>query len=122
MGAMSDGPLTVPPPPPLLSTPLVDPVLIPLALIERWNNLRLDHYLEVRLARNDLDHFFSAFEKCLNAQYESQECLIQYSRGNTAVADQHLQKSRALLSESQNAFRQAFMAIMVSATTPQTLR
>src|ERR1700733_9339789 len=111
-----------PPPPALGDLAQVDPVTIPLSLIEQWTKLRLDHYLEVRLGRNDLDHFYNAFERSLAAHYELQECLVQYSNGNTALANEHIVKSRRLLLESQNSFRQAFMAIIVSAVTPSTLR
>ena len=104
-----------PPPPPLPPAPDVQPVTIPYGIIEKWITLRYDQYLDLKLARADFDNLYSAFDKSLEAQFALQECVILYTQGNSAVANNEMVRARRLLQESQNSFRLFFTAVMASA-------
>jgi len=96
--------------------PLPELISIPTQLIEPWMGIPASQYVDLRLTRQDIDRFYFAFAKCLQAQDALQTCLVDWSNGNTDGANVAMHNSRRLNIESFNEIRQFFIALMASAT------
>jgi len=72
-------------------------------------------YPNVRLTRADWDYLYSAIDKSIIAQARLRDAVVKLSQGQTADAEILLAQQSTLLIESQNAWRQLFVAVMSSA-------
>ncbi|KQU50342.1 hypothetical protein ASG72_17120 [Bosea sp. Leaf344] len=88
---------------------------IPRQLVEPWLHLQSTDYIDVRLTKRDIDKFFFSAVKGLQAQEETHNCIIAWSNGDTAQANEALLRSKRLLIESQNEIRMFLAAIMAGA-------
>lgn len=101
--------------PSLPLTPPPEVYSIPRQIIDRWTGVQPEAYVTINLTRQDLDHLFFGFTKCLQAQGALQACIIEWSHGRIDPANVALSRAQALLTESQNEWRKLFTAIMSSA-------
>ncbi len=113
---MSDG---QPPPTPTAQPPepLPESFNIPAALAENWLSIAPQTKLAVELRRSDLDSFHFSLNRCIEAQYVFQDCMIDHSNGQVEAANTKPRRSQRTLMEAQNALRQFMAAVMASAAT-----
>lgn len=96
-------------------TPLPESYFIPRPAIDHWLAIPVDAYIQGSLTRRDWDKFFESYDKMLQAQFVFQESMVAYTNGNLDAANVDYNRARALLVESQNAFRMMFTSLMMSA-------
>jgi len=100
---------TLPPP------ELPDAYIIPRAAVDEWLSIAPEAYVDAQITRHDWDKLFESYENGLKAQYEFQEAMVAYTNGDTASANEKYHRSRKMLIDSQNAFRQMFTSLILSA-------
>jgi len=76
-------------------------------------------YLEIQITKRDVDKLFFSIVKGLNAQEATHACIVAWSNGETAAANEAMQRSKRLLIESQNEIRQFLAAIMAGSIKGQ---
>lgn len=96
--------------------PLPDSVSIPAAMVEDWFAIPPQATLTLDLRREDLDHFYSSINRCIEAQSVFQDSMIDYTGGRVDTANAKLRSAQRKLIEAQNALRQFMTSIMASAT------
>jgi hypothetical protein len=101
------------PTPPL--EPLPESFSIPHVLVGRWLRLPTHAQIQVEHHRGDLDDFYNSLNRCIEAQYVFQDCIVDYTAGRLEEANWKLRQAQRRLIEAQNALRQFMAAIMASA-------
>lgn len=120
--SVSDDPPVAPPPQAHSEPePLPESFGIPPALIEDWLTIPSQNPITAELRRGDLDNFYNSINRCIEAQYTFQDCMIDFTAGRVDAANGKLRTSQRKLIEAQNALRQFMASIMASATrSPRT--
>lgn len=95
---------------------LPDPLTIPPQAVREWTQLSQTQTLSVDISRSTIDHLFFALRRMAESQATFQQCLINYSHGQLAKADDLLAQSQVTLRESENHLTQFMTDIMLSAT------
>lgn len=108
---MADNDKQLPPIP-----PLPEEFQIPYQAIDSWTSIPTHQYVLAKLTRGDLDNFFFAIDKTIQAQGWFQETMVHYTNGRLEESNKSLQESRRALYEARNKLRQFFTAIMISAS------
>src|SRR4051812_44108192 len=94
--------------------PLPETVTIPHQLIELWQVLPPERYLELRITRQDFDHLYASMNKGFLAQAAFRQSMIEYSNGNIPEANKLVHENTRLLIEAQNDLRLFTTAIMAA--------
>jgi len=91
---------------------------IPPALVERWFATPAQQTVEFGLTRGDLDHFYNSVNRCIEAQWTFQDCMVDFTAGRASEANAKLRLSQRRLVEAQNSLKQLMASIMASAKPP----
>jgi hypothetical protein len=93
---------------------LPESLTIPAQLIERWLSKPESARPQADLTRLDWDYLYTAFDKGLISQARLRDALVSASKGDLAEAEGFIAETSRLLTESQNAWRRFFTAVMAS--------
>lgn len=94
--------------------PLPESFGIPSALIEEWLSIPAHEPVTAELRRVDLDNFYNSINRCIEAQYTFQDCMIDFTAGRLDAANGKLRTSQRKLIDAQNALRQFMASIMAT--------
>jgi hypothetical protein len=94
---------------------LPDTVTIPYQLIELWQALPPERYLDLRITKQDFDRLYASMNRGFLAQAAFRQSMIEYTSGNIPAANKLIHENTRLLIEAQNDLRLFTSAIMAAA-------